>query len=145
MAPERYLTDTSIFVRWFLKQPGWQEAQRYRDRFLTEEIELETTECARVELPHVLRTKGLLTGKLTTDDYRAAVRIVDDFEIPFESLTADVIEASALLAVEHNLRFFDAVFLQRTVEADLVLLTTDGGLAGAADRVGAQVRLIGQT
>lgn len=145
MAPDRYLTDTGVFVRWFLKQPGWQEAQRLRDRYLAGDVALEKTECARLELPHVLRKKGLLTAKLTEDDYRAAVRIIDDFEIPVEPLTADMIEASAVLAVKHNLRFFDAVFLQRAASASLTLLTTDQPLGRVAERAGVGVELIGKT
>jgi len=142
---ERYLTGTGVFVRWFLKQQGWEDAHRFRDRYLGGEIELQTTECARVELPHVLRTRGLLTKKLTVDDCRAAVRIIDDFEIPVDPLTAHVLEASAMLAVEHNLRFFDAVFLQRAATADLILLTPDRPLGRVAELAGVQLELIGTT
>lgn len=144
MAPERYVTDTAVFVRWFLKQPGWEQARVFRDRHLSGEISLVTTECARVELPHVLRTKGLLTGKLTRDDYRAAVRVIDDLDVAVDPLTTDTIEASAMLAVEHNLRFFDAVFLHCAARAGLKFLTADQPLSRVAGAAGVTVEVIGK-
>lgn len=139
MADERLIVDTSIFVRWFLKQDGWEVARLYRDRFIAEEVRLHTVECARFELPHALRTKGVLGGKMTEDEYRAAVRVIDDWGIEVEPLGGDDLEACADLALRHNLGFFDAVFLHRTITIDATLLTADNPLATVAEEAGVAV------
>ena len=139
MAGDVFTTDTSIFVRWFLKQDGWEIAQTYRDRFAAGKIGLQTVECARFELPHVLRTKGVLGGKMTKEEYRAAVRVIDDWDIEVAPFAADDLEACADLALLHNVRFFDAVFLHRAAVTDTVLLTADLPLANVAELVGIRV------
>lgn len=137
-----YIVDTSVLVRWFLRQTGWQRARTYRDDFISGEIGLHTTECARFELPHVLRTKGLLADKLTQEEFRAAVRMIDDLGIYVEPMSVDALEATAQLTVEANLRFFDAVFLHRSLASGLVLLTADLALAHTAERLAVEVRLV---
>lgn len=140
--PAGYVIDTSVLVRWFLQQSGWRHAQHFRDQFLSGSIELQSTECARFELPHVLRTKGLLARKLTVDDYRAAVRVVDDFGIHVEPLTVDTLEACAMLALTRNLRFFDAVFLHRSLITGWPLLTADRALGAVATGAAVEVQLV---
>ena len=115
MAANGYVIDTSVLVRWFLRQSGWQKAVQYRDEFIAGAISLETVECARFELPHVLRKKGFLEGKLTLDEYRSAVRVIDDFDIHVEPLDTDTLEDCAVLAVQENVQFFDSVFLHRAM------------------------------
>lgn len=145
VSPDAYVIDTSVIARWFLLQSGWQHAQQFRDQFLAGKIQLHTVECARFELPHVLRTKGLLQGKMNETQYRAAVRVIDDFDIRVEPMTADALEECAVLAIRHNLRFFDAVFLQRAISADLALLTADQPLATVAEQAGVLVAVVRAT
>lgn len=137
-----YVVDTSVFVRWFLRQTGWQQARTYRNDYISGEIGLHTMECARFELPHVLRTKGLLAGKLTAEEFWAAVRMIDDLGIAVEPMSVDTLEQAAQLAVEANLRFFDAVFLHRSLASGLMLLTADLALAHSAERLAVDVKLV---
>lgn len=139
MTPNGYVVDTSVLVRWFLRQTGWKKAQDYRDDFIAGVISLETVECARFELPHVLRKKGVLEGKLTVDDYRASVRVIDDLGIHVESLDVDAVEDCAVLSLQHNIQFFDSVFVHRALITDLPLLTADRRLATIAARLDVDV------
>lgn len=142
MASNGYIIDTSVLVRWFLRQSGWQKAQEYRDQFIAGQISLETVECARFELPHVLRKKGVIQGKLTPDEYRAAVRVIDDLGIHVEPLDVDTLEDCAVLALRQQVQFFDSVFLHRAMVTDLPLLTADGPLATIATRLDVDVVIV---
>ena len=126
MAADLFVIDTSVLARWYLGQVGFETARKYRDRYLAGEISLRTVECARFELPHVLRLQGLLKGHMTRDEYLAACRTVDDFEIPVAASTADDIEECAALSADRMISFFDAVFVHHALTIGATLLTADG-------------------
>ena len=144
MPVDAYIVDTSVLVRWFLGQAGWQTARKYRDDFLDGTLSLQTVECARFELPWALRKKGLIPGQLTIEEYIAAVRVIDDWSIHVEPFDVDDIEQSAVLSAEHNMTFFDATFVFRALVTGVPLLTADARLAHAAEGL-VEVRLISDT
>lgn len=125
--------DTSVVVRWFVRQIGWEHARQIRDAFLLGDVRLETTESLRIELAHVLRTKGLLPGLLDRERYLKAVRSVDDLDVVVHWTDVDRLERSAALAADRNLRIFDALIVDRAIERGLPLLTADAKLCRAVD------------
>ncbi|MGI9003148.1 MAG: hypothetical protein ACR2GH_16065 [Pseudonocardia sp.] len=87
---DRFLVDTCVFVRWYIEQDGYQDALSLQSAYLAGGVELETVDFVRYELGDVLRRKGLLLKKIMPSDYVAAVRSLDDLEIPVHVTTADV-------------------------------------------------------
>lgn len=137
---ERYLVDTGVFARWYIEQTGYQHALELRGALLAGEVELETVDCVRFELAHVLRTKGLLLRRMSREDYLAAVRTIDDLEIVVHATDADALGRAAAYAADWNMRFFDAVVVDAAVERQLTLLTTDLKLCNAAgDRISTEL------
>ncbi len=132
---ETYVVDTSVFLRWFIPQVGGEHAREVRAAFLAGTVALETADSARIELGHVLRPKGLLQGRLTREQYLAAVRAVDDLGVLVHTTGVDALERSAALAADRNLRLFDAIIVDRALERDLPLLTSDAKLCRAIDRL----------
>lgn len=128
---EAYLVDTSVFVRWYLEQDGYQHALRIRTAFRDGQLALETIDSVRFELGNVLRKKGLLLGTINRDEYLIATRSLDDLEALIHRTDADALERAAALAADRNLRFFDALVADRALERDLTLLTTDKKLCNA--------------
>lgn len=127
----KYVVDTSVLLRWFVEQVGWQHAQRVRDQFLAGEVELLTPEFTRVELAEVLRKKGLLAGVLSEDEYLDAVQVLDVLEVEMAVLDdADLVRAAAL-AGRHSLRMFDAIGAALALDRGLPLLTGDARSARA--------------
>jgi predicted nucleic acid-binding protein len=120
-----------VVVRWYVDQDGFAHARRVLDEFLRGDVHLETTDALRIELAHVLRTKGLLKGLLGRAEYLDAVRFVDDAGITVHWTSAERLERSAALAADRNLRFFDALFVDRAIERGLPLLTGDAKLCRA--------------
>jgi predicted nucleic acid-binding protein len=88
---------------------------------------------ARVEVAGVLRKKGLLAGRLTAEEFTAAVRVIDDLGVTVHETTADRLERAAAMAARKNLGMYDALFVQLAGELDLPLLTTDRRLQRAAE------------
>ncbi len=132
---DAFVVDTSVFARWFLDQVGAEHAREVRAGFFAGDVRLETVDCVRFELGHVLRTRGLLKGRLSADEYLAAVRSIDDLGITIHPTDADVLERAGALAVRCMLRFFDAVLVEHALRAGLPLLSSDRKLAGAVDGV----------
>lgn len=131
--PDAYLTDTGVFVRWFVPQDGYEHARDVRDRFLAGTLDLHAVDVARVELAHVLRKKGVLAGRMTRQQYLDAVRAVDDLDVRIHRTDADALERSGALSITRSLRFFDALLVDRAMVEDLPLLTTDLRLVRAVD------------
>jgi predicted nucleic acid-binding protein len=126
-----YFVDTGIFVRWYIEQIGFEHALDIHTEFLNGRVVLETADCVRFELAHVLNKKGYQPGKLDRDEYLAAVRSLDDLGIVVHATDVDALERAAALAADRNLRFFDALIIDRSIERGLTLLTSDKHLCNA--------------
>ncbi|MGH8575048.1 MAG: type II toxin-antitoxin system VapC family toxin, partial [Gammaproteobacteria bacterium] len=119
---DRFVVDTSVFLRWYVPQIGFEHAREVRRDFLTGAVALETVDSTRFELGHVLGTKGLLKGHLSAAQYRAAVRSIDDLGITIHGTDADALERAGVLTTQCNLRFFDALLVDRTLQRGMPLL-----------------------
>jgi len=126
-----YVVDTSVFLRWWVEQVGWQHAHRVRDRFLAGEIMLITPEFTRIEHAEVLRKKGLLDGVLGEDEYLAAVESLDVLGVELVPLDRHDLVRAAALGVKRSLRMFDALGASLALDRGLPLLTGDARAARA--------------
>lgn len=126
-----YVVDTSVFLRWWVEQIGWEHAQRVRDEFIAGQVALITPEFTRVELAEVLRKKALLDGVLNEKEYLAAVDSLDVLGVQFVSLDRDDLVRAAALAARKSLRIFDALGASLALDRDLPLLTGDARAARA--------------
>lgn len=132
---DAYVVDTGVFVRWFVDQDGFQHARNLQDDLVDEKTTVATVDFARVEVAGVLRKKGLLTKLLTTEEFAAAVRVIDDIGVTVHETTSDRLEQAARLAATKMLRMYDALFIALASELDLPLLTSDAKLKRAADDI----------
>lgn len=132
---DRFVVDTCVFLRWYVPQIGFEHAREVRQDFLNGAIALETVDSTRFELGQLLRTTGLLKGRLTATQYRAAVRSIDDLGITIHRTDADALERAGELATRYTLSFFDAVLVDRALQRGMPLLTSDRKLANAVGTV----------
>lgn len=79
-----------------------------------------------------MRKKGFLAGRLSLEEFTAAVRVIDDIGVTVHPTTADRLERAADLAARKVLGMYDALFVQLAQELGLPLLTSDAKLARAA-------------
>lgn len=126
-----YVVDTSVFLRWWVEQVGWQHAQQVRDEFVAGRLALVTPDFTRIEHAEVLRKRGFLDGLLTETEYLAAAQSLDIMGVELVSLgQADLVRAASL-ASRRNLRMFDALGAALALDRDLPLLTGDARSARA--------------
>lgn len=132
---DRYLVDTSVFVRWYIEQVGFEHALRIQDAFLAGEIVLETVDSVRFELGHVLRKQGLLKRRMSREEYLVAARSLDDLDVVVHATDGERLERAAALAADTPMGFLDALLVDRSLELDLTLLTADARLCNASARL----------
>lgn len=134
---DAYVVDTSVYVRWFIDQVGFEHAREVRDAFLAGDVELISPDLARVEMANVLRKRGLLENHLARDEYLAAVRTLDDLGVELVVQDVDGIERAGHLAADHMVNVYDATFVELAVQRGLPLLTGDArssrGVANVVD------------
>ncbi|WP_378735226.1 type II toxin-antitoxin system VapC family toxin [Nocardia brasiliensis] len=128
-----YLVDSSVFLRWFIDQDGYEHARKIQQSFVEGSVALETVDFARIEVAGVLRKKGLLTKRLSSEEFAASVRVIDDLGVTVHGTTADRLERAAGLAVRERLGMYDAVFAQLAIERRIPLLTADAKLCAALE------------
>ncbi len=126
-----YVVDTSVFLRWWVEQVGWQHAQRVRDEFVAGDVALITPEFTRIEHAEVLRKRGLIDGVLNKDEYLVAVRALDVMGVELVALDHDGLVRAAALAAQRNLRMFDALGASLALDRGHSLLTGDARSARA--------------
>lgn len=130
---DAYVVDTGVFLRWFIDQDGFEHARELQQRLIEGSATAETVDFARVEVAGVLRKKGFLAGRITLEEFTAAVRVIDDIGVAVHPTTADRLERAAELAGRKMLGMYDALFVQLARELDLPLLTSDAKLGRAVD------------
>jgi predicted nucleic acid-binding protein len=128
---DAYVVDTGVFLRWFVDQDGIEHARELQRNLVDGSAVAETVDFARVEVAGVLRKKAFLMGRLTLDEFTAAVRIIDDMGVTVHATTADRLERAAELAARKILGMYDALFVQLVQELKLPLLTSDAKLGRA--------------
>jgi predicted nucleic acid-binding protein len=112
---------------------GSDRARELQQKLIDGAVTAETVDFARVEVAGVLRKKGFLAGRLTLEEFTAAVRAIDDIGVAVHPTTADRLERAAERAASRMLGMYDALFVQLARELELPLLTSDAKLARAAE------------
>lgn len=129
---DAYVVDSGVFVRWYIKQSGYEHALEVQAAFLSGEVALQTVDLVRFEVGNVLRKEGLLRGRIARDQYIEAVRAIDDFDILVHVTDVDALERAGRLAADRMLSFYDALVVERAQQQSLPLLTADAKLVRAA-------------
>ncbi|HEY6788043.1 MAG TPA: type II toxin-antitoxin system VapC family toxin, partial [Trebonia sp.] len=114
-------------------QDGFVHARELQQKLIDGTAVAETVDFARVEVAGVLRKKGFLAGRLSLEEFTAAVRVIDDIGVTIHPTTADRLERAAELAARKMLGMYDALFVQLARELGLPLLTSDAKLSRAVN------------
>jgi predicted nucleic acid-binding protein len=130
---DAYVVDSGVFLRWFIDQDGFEHARGLQQRIIDGAVTAQTADFARIEVAGVLRKKGLLAGRLTVEEFTAAVRVIDDIGVTVHPTTVDRLERAAELAARKMLGVYDALFVQLAQELGLPLLTCDAKLGRAVN------------
>lgn len=129
--PTTYVTDASVFVRWYVEQDGWEHAVEVRDAFARAEISLLAPAFVRVEMTNVIRKVWKRKRMLEPEGLAAVARSLDVLGVVLVESDADGIARAARLAATHSLSMYDALYAELALSTGNVLLTADASSARA--------------
>ncbi len=127
--PQGYVVDSSVVVRWYLPQVGFEHAREVRDLLVEERLRLEAPALLRWEVGNVLRITAVLGGLITPAVFRAHLAELPVLGVVLHSDDEATVLAAADLALTLGVSLFDAAFVELALRTGLPLLTADARLA----------------
>lgn len=116
-----YVLDTSVILKWFLEEPGTNEAISFKKRYETGEIDIVEPDLLIYELANVLRYKKCFPEIAI----KAAVKSLYDLRIKFFTPTVSMMENAVHIALKTNLSVYDCVYSSLAVKLSSPLITAD--------------------
>ena len=118
--------DSSVIVKCASKEEGWQKADSFLD-------DAATIDLAIKELGNAL-WKKIRKNEIALDEAR---EIISDYRHSFKMLNqAEYFDGAIKIAVEHNISFYDSIFLASALAEGLELVTCDKKQADSAKTMG---------
>ena len=124
MARQKAVVDASVLVKWFVDEQGSTDALRLQEDHLAEKLRIIVPELSFIEVINALRYKGGAAETLA-----AANRALWDCQFHVEKITELLLDKTAMLAVQHNLSMYDALYLAIAMLHNCALITADKKLA----------------
>lgn len=120
------LIDTSVVVRFFSKEPGWESVKEY----LTEPLSIELS---MIELGSALLEK--VRGKELNE--KEAIEVLEGYPKNFRFVEEKTSLVKAFeIAKQYNTSMYDAMFIATALKNNLELVTCDNYQATNARKVG---------
>ncbi len=126
---EAYVVDSSVVVRWYLPQVGFEHAREVRDLLVEGRVRLEAPALLRWEVGNVLRVKAVLGGLIAPAVLRAHLAELPVLGVVLHADDEAAVLAAADLALALGVSLFDAAFVELALRTGLPLLTADARLA----------------
>jgi predicted nucleic acid-binding protein len=115
------LLDTSVAVKWFIREEDSEKAADLRQAHGRAELLLHAPDILLLELTNALRYSPLVSA----EEILQALRLFPGLGIPIIPFDLDVLITSATLSLEHALAVYDAYFLALAQALEMPLITAD--------------------
>jgi predicted nucleic acid-binding protein len=120
--PFRYaLLDTSVVVKWFIREEYSEKAADLRHAHGRAEIMLHVPDILLLELTNALRYSPLVSA----EEIPQALRLFPGLGITIILFDLDALTSSVTLSLEHDLAVYDAYFLALAQTLEMPLITAD--------------------
>lgn len=118
---EEYVVDSSVVVKWFITEPGSEQALRLRDAFATGRVSLVAPTLLFYEVMNAIRFSGVFDA----EELVLASRSLSKYEFEIWRPKGRLLELSAQLSVEENVTVYDAVYVALAKRIGSRLFTED--------------------
>ena len=118
------ILDASVIVKWFTREEKREEALKYREMFLNDEIEIVVPDLILYEIGNVLR----YNPSFNNEDVTLAVRSLVDLGINIIIPTTEILDIAIDLAFKYNTTLYDSVYLALAEILNDTLVTADRNL-----------------
>ncbi len=115
------LLDTSVAVKWFIREEGSERAADLRHAHGRAELLLHVPDILLMELANALRYSPLVSAEETSQ----ALRLFSGLGITIIPFDLDALISSVTLSLEHDLAVYDAYFLALAQTLEVPLITAD--------------------
>ncbi len=116
--------DASVIVKWFTREEKREEALRYREMFINDEIEIVVPDLILYEIGNALR----YNPSFNDEDVRLAVRSLIDLGINIIIPTTEILDMAINLAFKYDTTLYDSVYLALAEILNDTLVTADKNL-----------------
>ncbi|HDM22824.1 type II toxin-antitoxin system VapC family toxin [bacterium] len=124
MEREKMILDASVIVKWFTREEKREEALRYREMFINDEIEIVVPDLILYEIGNALR----YNPSFNDEDVRLAVRSLIDLGINIIIPTTEILDMAINLAFKYDTTLYDSVYLALAEILNDTLVTADKNL-----------------
>ena len=118
------ILDASVIVKWFTREEKREEALRYREMFINDEIEIVVSDPILYEIGNALR----YNPSFNDEDVRLAVRSLIDLGINIIIPTTEILDMAINLAFKYDTTLYDSVYLALAEILNDTLVTADKNL-----------------
>jgi predicted nucleic acid-binding protein len=115
------LLDTSVAVKWFIREEDSEKAADLRHAHGRAEILLHAPDILLLELTNALRYSPVVSA----EEIPQALRLFPGLGITIIPFDLDALISSVILSLEHDLAVYDAYFLALAQAMEIPLITAD--------------------
>ena len=135
----RYVLDCSVVLKWFIAEPLSDVAARLLREFVVDETAFIAPDAIHAELGYILR-KHVLRGSFSAERGHAFMDQFVALGIPTVGVGPLCSEA-ARLTTAYMGSFYDALYIALAIREDLKVLTADGAMVNAFEKLDRAVHL----
>lgn len=135
----RYVLDCSVALKWFIAEPLSDIATRLLHQFVADETAFLAPDAIYAEFGYILR-KHVLRGSFTAERGHAFMDQFVALGVPTVHI-GPLSSEGARLTTTYMASFYDALYVALAVREDLKVLTADGGMVAAFQKLDRTVHL----
>ena len=121
MAKNQFVVDSSVVTKWFLIEPGTEEAIKLRDEFATGKLKLFVPSLLFYEVMDALR----FSGSFRKPDLLVAARSLSKYRFDIWRPRGKLLELSAELSIEQDMTMYDACYVALAKRTNSKVITED--------------------
>jgi predicted nucleic acid-binding protein len=118
---QMYILDTSVIIKWFIKETDTDKALMFRDRYESGEFEIGCLDLMLYEIANVLR----FNSKITKKEIGEILTTILDLELELIVPTLRLLKEAVSIGKKYNISVYDASYIALANELGWEFITAD--------------------